>query len=228
MSNLNYVPSWLDSAMTLLEKLNKCIEKIETIVNTVVTVTKTADDALSLAKTNEADIAINESDITELQGNVTKLNGDVTQLKNDVPTIEEKANTAQTTAEGKQNPLYLHEIYLTGKTATMPKIKFYVITEESTSYKTKLEGDTEFSVTFYPFNATLLSYQGQSISTCLTLQLTEISLDHVKIDGTWNLQNCNGTINFAAYLDVNNQINTITDYPEWYSGTIDAERVLPL
>ena len=50
MSELNYVPSWLDSAMTLLEKLNKCIEKIETIVNTVVSVTKTANDALSIAK----------------------------------------------------------------------------------------------------------------------------------------------------------------------------------
>ena len=30
-NKLNYVPSWLDGATTLLQKLNKCIEKIEEI-----------------------------------------------------------------------------------------------------------------------------------------------------------------------------------------------------
>ena len=29
MANLDYIPSWLDGATTLLKKLNKCIEKIE-------------------------------------------------------------------------------------------------------------------------------------------------------------------------------------------------------
>lgn len=64
MSNLNYVPSWLDSAMTLLEKLNKCIEKIETIVNTVVSVTKTANDALSLANSKSSKLYLHEISIT--------------------------------------------------------------------------------------------------------------------------------------------------------------------
>lgn len=235
MSETNYVPSWLDDANTLLEKLNKCIDKIVSIVSALTAADKTANDALSLAKTNEADIALNEADITELQGNVTQLNGDVTQLKTDVPAIEEKANraiagaqAAQSTAETKQNPLFLHEISL--RTSLSPGfiLKFWVINEESVSYKTKFESEEEFSALLRPFNAVLLKANEQSISTCLTLQMTDISLSHIKLDNDWNPQNCNGTINFAAYLDNNNQIVTITDQPEWYAATITNDYITQL
>lgn len=36
MANLDYVPSWLDGATTLLKKLGKCIEKIEELNNAIV------------------------------------------------------------------------------------------------------------------------------------------------------------------------------------------------
>lgn len=135
MSNLNYVPSWLDSAMTLLEKLNKCIEKIETIVNTVVTVTKTANDALSLANTNEADI-------TELQGKTTALETKTTTLETNVGAAKKEAhdayslanlanttaNTAQAIANGKSPKLYLHDISITISNFT---VKFKKINNES-------------------------------------------------------------------------------------------------
>lgn len=153
MSELNYVPSWLDSAMTLLEKLNKCIEKIETIVSTVVSVTKTADDALSLAKTNEANIAINESDITAIQGDITAIQGDINRLDNIIDSTREltdqalsTANRAETkaaeaTSKANQNQsditalqnekspkLYLHDISITISKFT---VKFKKINNES-------------------------------------------------------------------------------------------------
>ena len=186
MSELNYVPSWLDSAMTLLEKLNKCIEKIETIVKTVVTVTKTADDALSLANTNEANIALNDADITALQNE-------------------------------KSGKLYLHEIVLN---TVSYQFKFFSITEESKKYSDKIKNGETFFTTLKPFNCVLQKAGNVGISKSLTLQLTEITLD--------NVPHSNGSIIFAAYLDDNNQIVTITDYPEWYSAAIVDEYVTEL
>ena len=92
MSELNYVPSWLDSAMTLLEKLNKCIEKIETIVNTVVSVTKTANDALNLANTNEADI-------TTLENKTATLETKTATLETKTATLETKTTTLETNVD---------------------------------------------------------------------------------------------------------------------------------
>lgn len=233
MSNLNYVPSWLDSAMTLLEKLNKCVEKIETIVNTVVTVTKTADDALSLAKTNEADIALNESDITELQGNVMQLNGDVAQLKTDVPLIEEKINralvaaqAAQTTADSKSPKLYLHKITLTEGTQGIQFV-FLAINEESQNYRTKFASEQEFDVSLTPFEVKFVSRQGQTIKKCLTAQLSDITFAHHKDGTVWNPQNCAGTLYYGAYANTDNNIVSI-DEMEWYSATVDDDIVQEL
>lgn len=138
MSELNYVPSWLDSAMTLLEKLNKCIEKIETIVNTVVSVTKTANDALSLAKTNEADIALNEADITALQSNISSTReltdqalstGNRAERKADEATAKANTNATNITAlqNEKSGKLYLHQIDFKLKDFV---IKFKIINSE--------------------------------------------------------------------------------------------------
>lgn len=128
MSNLNYVPSWLDSAMTLLEKLNKCIEKIETIVNTVVSVTKTADDALSLANTNK-------SDITAIQGGVNRLDNIITstrelthQALSTSNRAETKADKALAVANSKSPKFYLHEISITISNFT---VRFKKINNES-------------------------------------------------------------------------------------------------
>ena len=142
MSELNYVPSWLDSAMTLLEKLNKCIEKIETIVNTVVSVTKTADDALSLAKTNEADITELQTKTTALETKTTALETKTTTLETNVDAAKNEAhaayslanlanitaNTAQAIANGKSPKLYLHDISITLSNFT---VKFKKINNES-------------------------------------------------------------------------------------------------
>ena len=221
MSELNYVPSWLDSAMSLLEKLNKCIEKIETIVNTVVSVTKTANDALNLANTNEADI-------TELQGKTTTLETNVTNVTNKADEALTKSNTKATNITALQNEkspkLYLHEITLKTTDSARFEIKFWTINEESMSYRAKFASEVAFDAQLRPLNAILLSKQEQS-TNCLTLQISEISLNHRK-DGTiWNPQNCNGAIWFAAYLDDNNQIVTITDRPEWYGATISNDYV---
>lgn len=234
MSELNYVPSWLDSAMTLLEKLNKCIEKIETIVNTVVSVTKTANDALNLAKTNE-------SDVTAIQGDVTAIQGDVNRLDNIIVSTREltdqalstanraetkadeataKANTNATNITALQNEksgkLYLHEIFLNTNSY---ELKFFSITEESKKYSDKIKNGETFSTILIPFNCVLSKVGDVFISKSLTLQLTDISLTNAA---------CNGTINFAAYLNDNNQIVTITNYPEWYSATITGESVTEL
>ena len=229
MSDLNYVPSWLDSAMTLLEKLNKCIEKIETIVKTVVSVTKTADDALSLANANKVSITQNEADITALQNNkanvtdITALQTDITELQNN------KANATDITAlqtditalqNGKSGKLYLHEIILETASSPQFRIKFWAITEESKRYSDKIKNGEAFFTTLSPFNCILSKHGSVMISKSLTLQLTDISLNEK--------QNCNGSITFAAYLDNNNQIVTITDYPEWYSATIAGESVTEL
>ena len=206
MSNLNYVPSWLDSAMTLLEKLNKCIEKIETIVNTVVSVTKTANDALSLAKTNEADIALNEADITALQNNKANAT-DITALQADITALQNE----------KSEKLYLHNIvFNTGSY----QFRFWSITEESKKYSDKIKNGETFFTTLQPFNCILIKAGSVSVSKSLTLQLSEISLD--------NVPHSNGSITFAAYLDNSNQIVTITDYPEWYSASIVSEIVTEL
>lgn len=129
MSELNYIPSWLDSAMTLLEKLNKCIEKIETIVNNVITVTKTANDALSLANTNESNITTLQGDITTIQGDITRLDNNISstreltdqalstanraETKADEATSKANANATNITAlqNEKSGKLYLHQIY---------------------------------------------------------------------------------------------------------------------
>ena len=255
MSNLNYVPSWLDSAMTLLEKLNKCIEKIETIVNTVVSVTKTADDALSLAKTNETDIntlypktTALETKTTALETKTTALETKTTALETKTTTLETNvgaakkeahdayslanlanttANTAQAIANDKSPKLYLHIIVLSPVVGGYT-FKFWVINEESISYKTKFNSEEQFNTTVYPFNCVLMSHNGVSISKSLTLQLTQISFAHGKSGNDWNPQNCNGTIDFAAYLNDSNQIVTITDYPEWYSATVDSDYVMEL
>lgn len=244
MSELNYVPSWLDSAMTLLEKLNKCIEKIETIVNTVVSVTKTADNALSLAKTNETDIntlysktttlenktaaletktATLETKTTALETDNTQNKADITRLDNNISSTREltdqalsTASRAETVANSKSPKLYLHEIVLnTGSY----RFKFFSITEESKKYSDKIKNGEAFSTTLKPFNCILSKHGDVYISKSLTLQLTDISLSN---------QNCNATIVFAAYLGDNNQIVTITDYPEWYSATIEGESVTEL
>ena len=209
MSELNYIPSWLDSAMTLLEKLNKCIEKIETIVNTVVSVTKTANDALSLAKTDE-------SNITTIQGDITRLDNNISSTRELTDQALSTANRAETVANSKSPKLYLHEIFL--KTVSNPQfeIKFWVITEESKKYSDKIKNGEAFSTTLKPFNCILSKHDSVFISKPLTLELTDISL---------NNQNCNGSITFAAYLDNNNQIVTITNIPEWYSATIVGESV---
>ena len=229
MSEINYVPSWLDSAMTLLEKLNKCIEKIETIVKTVVSVTKTADDALSLANANKVSITQNEADITALQNNkanvtdITALQTDITELQNN------KANATDITAlqtditalqNGKSGKLYLHEITLETTSSPQFRIKFWAITEESKKYSDKIKNGEAFFTTLKPFNCILSKHGSVMISKSLTLQLTDITLN--------DKQNCNGSITFAAYLDNNNQIVTITDYPEWYSATIAGEIVTEL
>ena len=227
MSELNYVPSWLDSAMTLLEKLNKCIEKIETIVNTVVSVTKTANDALSLAKTNETDINTLETKTATLETKTATLETNVDAAKQEAHSAYSLANLANTTANTaqaiandtldktnqKSPKLYLHEIILnTGYYS----FKFFSITEESQKYSDKIKNGEAFSVILKPFNAVLEMANEVTVSKCLTLQLTDITL---------NNQNCNGSITFAAYLDGNNQIVTITDYPEWFSATFEGESV---
>ena len=242
MSNLNYVPSWLDSAMTLLEKLNKCIEKIETIVNTVVSVTKTADDALNLAKANQVSIGLNETEIRALQTKTATLETNVTNAANKADNALTEATLANTTANNaevaaneatakantnatnitalqneKSGKLYLHEIFL--KTGSY-EFKFFSITEESKKYSDKIKNGEAFFTTLKPFNCVLSKAGSVMISKSLTLQLTDITLN--------DKQNCNGSITFAAYLDDNNQIVTITDYPEWYSATIENEIVTEL
>ena len=213
MSNLNYVPSWLDSAMTLLEKLNKCIEKIETIVNTVVAVTKTADGALSLAKTNEADIAELQGKTATLETdnilnkkNITALQGKTTTLETDNILNKENITALQNEKSGK---LYLHQIALdTGSY----QLNFFSITEESEKYSDKITNGEAFSTTLIPFNCVLTRINGVAMTKSLTLRLSDLILD--------DKGNNYGAIVFAAYLDDNNQIVTITDYPEWFSATI--------
>lgn len=228
MSELNYVPSWLDSAMTLLEKLNKCIEKIETIVNSVVSVNKTANDALSLANTNE-------SDITAIQGDITAIQGDINRLDNIIDSTREltdealstanraetKANTNATNITALQNEksgkLYLHDIALDmGEYG----VEFWSITEESKKYVDKTNNGEAFSVTLKPFNCVLRKANYDPVK-CLTLELSDISLSN-------GAQNCHGTINFAAYLDGTNQIVTITNRPQWNAAAFDSEIVTKL
>lgn len=226
MSELNYVPSWLDSAMTLLEKLNKCIEKIETIVNTVVSVTKTANDALSLANTNEADITTIQGDITTIQGDITRLDNNISstreltdQALSTANRAETKANEATAIANSKSSKLYLHNIILNTRAY---EFMFSTITEESKKYSDKIANGEAFYTTLQPFDCILMKSGNVNISKSLTLQLSEISLNSSPT------QNSNGAIGFAAYLNDNNQIVTITDNPEWYSATITGESVTEL
>lgn len=54
MHNLDYVPSWLDGATTLLQKLNKCIKKVEELSDDVSKFTGlTVDDILKLVEGSE-------------------------------------------------------------------------------------------------------------------------------------------------------------------------------
>lgn len=171
MSNLNYVPSWLDSAMTLLEKLNKCIEKIETIVNTVVAVTKTANDALSLAKTNEADIALNEADITAIQGDINRLDNIIDSTRELTDQALSTANRAETKADealakaianGKSPILYLHDISITLSNFT---VKFKKINNESEPIN-NYEGE-QYYITSGGFDFSASGTVGGGI-TCIT------------------------------------------------------------
>lgn len=235
MSETNYVPSWLDSAMTLLEKLNKCIEKIETIVNTVVSVTKTANDALALANTNESDITAIQGDVTAIQGDVNRLDNNITSTRELTDQALSTANRAETKADEatakantnatnitalqneKSRKLYLHKIFLnTGSY----EFKFFSITEESKKYSDKIKNGEAFFTTLTPFNCVLSKHGSVMISKSLTLQLTDISLN--------DKGSSNGSITFAAYLGDNNQIVTITDYPEWYSAEIKDDIVTEL
>lgn len=226
MSELNYVPSWLDSAMTLLEKLNKCIEKIETIVNTVVSVTKTANDALNLANTNKADVTAIQGDITRLDNNISSTRELTDQALSTANRAETKADEATAAAISKSPKLYLHQITI--QTPDGYRLYFWTINEESEYYKNKFESETQFEVTLTPLGAKLLKVNNTSITKCLTLDLTAISFKHVKVNGHWENQNSNGLIEFAAYLDDNNQIVTITNKYEWYAATIVAEYVKAL
>lgn len=231
MSELNYVPSWLDSAMTLLEKLNKCIEKIETIVNTVVSVTKTANDALNLAKRNETDINTLYPKTTALETKTAALETKTTTLETDVDAASQEArgarslaqlaldtgNTAQAIANGKSAKLYLHEITLNTEAY---QFKFFSITEESKKYSDKIKNGETFSTTLKPFNCVLTKADSVYLSKSLTLQLSNITLD--------DKGNSDGTIMFAAYLDNSNQIVTITNLPQWLSASIVGEIVTEL
>ena len=233
MSELNYVPSWLDSAMTLLEKLNKCIEKIETIADTVVSVTKTANDALSLANTNEADITALETKTATLETKTATLETSVGEAKKEAhdayslaQLANSTANTAQAIANNKSPKLYLHQ--MTIQTPDGYRLYFWTIDEESKYYKNKYESNEQFEATLSPLGAKLLKVNNTSITKCLTLELSAISFTHVKLAGGWNQQNSNGAIQFAAYLNDNNQIVTIDNEYEWYAANILAEYVKEL
>ena len=90
---MNYIPSWLNGAYTLLQKLQKCIEKIENISNKeipdaikpiqdeinnieteIAAIKTTADNAFSLAKTNETDISTLDGQVATLETNAAMLN----------------------------------------------------------------------------------------------------------------------------------------------------------
>lgn len=210
MSELNYVPSWLDSAMTLLEKLNKCIEKIETIVNTVVSVTKTANDALSLANTNEADI-------TELQGNITAIQGDIDRLDNNIDSTREltdqalstanraetKANTATTVANGKSPKLYLHEITFTIANLT---VKFKKINNESEPLNNYV-GESQY-ITNSGFDFSVSGRIADGITCYTQVGDAHFVISYAKMDGnpfselTYN--------NNFYFIDQNGALNNVT------------------
>lgn len=224
MSDLNYVPSWLDDANTLLEKLNKCIDKIVSIVTALTAADKTANDALSLAKTNEADIALNEADITELQGKVNDSLSRLTVLSNAIDTAVSIANTAQTTAEERQEQLYLHRVSMTLPNNAV--ITFYDISNVKERYADKIKKDEEFNITLNPLNIECSAYGGASI-TCLNAVIAgSITLTRALIDGLWQTQ-CNGVLSFVAYLDNNNQIQKTDEY-EWYDVTVLNDSAIKL
>lgn len=102
MSKLDYIPSWLDGAYTLLQKLDKCIEKIEgfnTILETYGSEhneikqsveqlnTKATEllnqitDVLSLAQTNESDIGVLDGQVASIETEVSNLSNEITSLK---------------------------------------------------------------------------------------------------------------------------------------------------
>ena len=195
MSELNYVPSWLDNAMTLLEKLNKCIEKIETIVNTVVSVTKTANDALSLAKTNE-------TDITAAQGDITRLDNNINSTRELTDQALSTANRAETAANSKSPKLYLHEISITISNFT---VKFKKINNESEPINNYV-GEGEYITNGgFDFSA---SGRLSDEKTCNTqVGISHFNISHANMDGNaFSILTYN---NIFYFIDQNGALNNV-------------------
>ena len=68
-NNLDYIPSWLDGATTLLQKLNKCIARVEELAH--------------------SDITEVNARLDVIQPTVNELVEDVDSLENDVETLKE-------------------------------------------------------------------------------------------------------------------------------------------
>lgn len=148
MSKLSYVPSWIDGATTLLEKLNICIAKIESLnllSEEVNAIKVTSENALSLAQTNEQDISTNDGEIAELQNEMAKTLKLplVTPTETEVVTVGTNGAQSMIPLSSVGGKLYKHDITINAYGPTILTygvdgtflIKFSVISKNNSLFE---------------------------------------------------------------------------------------------
>lgn len=101
---LSYIPSWLDGATTLLQKLNRCIEKIESIEVTQYEALKTEVDEI------KDEIGNILTEIDSLQGITETVQNDISTIFNRLTIDETSIYDNIVAISKKQDKLYLHRI----------------------------------------------------------------------------------------------------------------------
>lgn len=108
---MDYIPSWITGAKTLLEKINKCIDKIEEYLTITDSNTQGIETLNEVVVQHATDIATNAENISNLNSDVNVLESS----KQDALTPGEGisiVNNVISATGGSEGSIYAHKLYL--------------------------------------------------------------------------------------------------------------------
>lgn len=188
-NNLDYIPSWLDGATTLLQKLNKCIARIEELAHSDITevnarldviqptVNGLVEDVDSLENDVETLKEYIQPDVSELETEVENIKAEIgdenSGIIKDIGTLATEIDGVQGTLESVGEDVENINTELGKKAGYVSKITSY---ENPTNYIT-IGIETSFIIVSIVLGGTLTFKRKQTqqsdFETTLTLNVSE-------------------------------------------------------
>ena len=109
---MDYIPSWITGAKTLLEKINKCIDKIEEYLTITDNHTQSIASLTTAVATNATNISNLSSDVNVLESSKQDAltPGEGISIENNVISIENNVISATGGVSGYKAKLYVHAV----------------------------------------------------------------------------------------------------------------------